>query len=148
MLLTLNVDPPHVTDLKSHARQRGVRASCLVTGIIDGLSSEPRPPFLGQSIRRLRQHRAALVLQGLLNIAVFGPVARGEEQPGNDADLLVKVAGDMDAFRLAALQADLAEILGALVEIMTLPKLKAAFLTLQQRHSMPDGAAGADFDPF
>ena len=76
------------------ARQRGVRASCLVTGIIDGLSSEPRPPFLGQSIRRLRQHRAALVLQGLLNIAVFGPVARGEEQPGNDADLLVKVAGD------------------------------------------------------
>ena len=62
--------------------------------------------------------------------------------------LLVKVAGDMDAFRLAALQADLAEILGALVEIMTLPKLKAAFLTLQQRHSMPDGAAGADFDPF
>ncbi len=54
----------------------------------------------------------------------------------------------MDAFCLAALLADLAEILGVPVEIMTLPKLKAAFLTLQQRHSMQDGAAGANFDPF
>ena len=77
MLLTLNVDPPHVTDLKSHARQRDVSASRLVTGIIDDLSSESRPPSLGQSIRRLRQHRAALVLRCLLllNVKVFHFIA-------------------------------------------------------------------------
>ncbi len=127
MPLTLNIDPPHVTDLKSHARQRGVSASRLITGFIDGLSAEPCPPSLGQCISRLRQHRADLVRRGLLNIAVFGSVARGEEGPGSDTDLLVKVADDMDAFRLAALQADLAGILNTPVEIMTLAEFNAAF---------------------
>ncbi len=127
MPLTLNIDPPHVTDLKGHARKRGVSASRLVTGFIDGLSSEPRPPSLGRCIAVLRRHREDLVRRGLLHIAVFGSVARGEEGPGSDVDLMVKVSDDMDAFRLAALQADLTEILGTSVEIMTLAEFNAAF---------------------
>ncbi|MFP6773680.1 MAG: nucleotidyltransferase domain-containing protein [Alphaproteobacteria bacterium] len=98
-----------------------------MTGIIDGFGSEPHPPSLGKSIQLLRRHRDDLVSRGLLNIAIFGSVARGEEGPGNDTDLLVKVAGDMNAFRLAALQTDLAEILGTTVEIMTLVEFNAAF---------------------
>ncbi|MDP6871902.1 MAG: nucleotidyltransferase domain-containing protein [Alphaproteobacteria bacterium] len=102
-------------------------ASRLVTGFIDGLSSEPRPPSLGRCIALLRQNREDLIRRGLLHIAVFGSVARGEEGPGSDTDLLVKVADDMDAFRLAALQAELAEILGTSVEIMTLAEFNAVF---------------------
>ncbi len=127
MPLTLNIDPSHVADLKNHARNRGVSASRLVTGIIDGLGSEPQPPSLGTSIQRLRQHRDDLGSRGLLNIAIFGSVARGEEGPGSDTDLLVKVSDDMNAFRLAALQTDLAELLGTTGEIMTLAEFNAAF---------------------
>lgn len=55
-----------------------------------------------------------------MNIAVFGSVARGDEKPGSDIDLMVKVPDDTNAFRLAGIQSDLQKILGVRVEIVTL----------------------------
>ncbi len=127
MPLTLNIDPPHVTAIKQHAKKTGVSASRLVTRFIDGLSTETPPPSLGATIRELRAHRDNLTGKGILNIAVFGSVARGEEKPGSDIDLLVKTSDDMDAFRLAGVKADIQEILGAPVEIVTLREFNDSF---------------------
>jgi len=127
MPLTLNIDPPHVSTLKSHAKEVGVSASRLVTAFIDGLSSETPPPSLGAVIQNLRSNRPELIEKGLLNIAVFGSVARGVEQPGSDVDLLIKVSDNMDAFRLARIQIELKELLGAKVELVTLKEFNAGF---------------------
>lgn len=127
MPLTLNVDPPHVAAIKLHAKKTGKSASRLVTQFIDGLTTETPPPSLGVVIKRLRANRDKLTDKGLLNVAVFGSVARGEESPGSDIDLMVKVAEDMSAFRLAGLQSDLREILGAHVEIVTLKEFNEGF---------------------
>ncbi len=127
MPLTLNIDPPHVTAIKQHAKKTGMSASRMVTRFIDGLTTETPPPSLGITIKILRNNRDTLIDKGLLNVAVFGSVARGDEKPGSDIDLMVKVSEDMDAFRLAGIQSDLREILGSDVEIVTLKEFNDGF---------------------
>ena len=127
MTLTLNIDPLRVTVIKQHAKKINMSASRLVTRFIDGLTTDTPPPSLGATIRMLRDNRDFLTNKGLLNIAVFGSVARGDEKPGSDIDLMVKVPDDMDAFRLAGIQSDLQEILGASVEIVTLKEFNSRF---------------------
>ena len=127
MPLTLNIDPPHVTTIKQHAKKTGMSASRMVTRFIDGLTTETPPPSLGITIKMLRNNRDTLTDKGLLNIAVFGSVARGDEKPGSDIDLMVKVSEDMNAFRLAGIQSDLQDILGASVEIVTLKEFNSSF---------------------
>jgi uncharacterized protein len=127
MSLTLNIDLPHVTAIKQHAKVTGMSASRMVTHFIDGLTTETPPPSLGVTIRMLRDNQGILTDRGLLNIAVFGSVARGEEEPGSDIDLLVKTADDMNAFRLAGIQSNLQEILGARIEIVTLKEFNDSF---------------------
>ncbi len=127
MPLTLNIDPHHVTAIKQHARKTGVSASRMVTRFINELTTETPPPSLGATIQMLRVNRDALTHKGLLNVAVFGSVARGQEEPGSDIDLMVKVPEDMDAFRLAGIQSTLKEILGASVEMVTLREFNSGF---------------------
>lgn len=127
MPLTLNIDPLHVTAIKQHAKKTGMSASRIVTRFIDGLTTETLPPSLGVTIQVLRDNQDILTNKGLLNIAVFGSLARGDEKPGSDIDLLVKTPGDMNAFRLAGIQSDLREILGANVEIVTLKEFNGSF---------------------
>ena len=127
MSLTLNIDLPHVTAIKQHAKVTGMSASRMVTHFIDGLTTETPPTSLGVTIRMLRDNQGILTDRGLLNIAVFGSVARGEEEPGSDIDLLVKTADDMNAFRLAGIQSNLQEILGARIEIVTLKEFNDSF---------------------
>lgn len=127
MPLTLNIDPAHVTDLKRHAKKLGVSASRLVTEFIDGLTTKARPPSLGKNIQVLRQHREQLIEKGLLNVALFGSIARGEEAPGSDIDLLAKVSDDMSAFGLAGLKSELQALLGARVEVVTLKEFNRGF---------------------
>lgn len=127
MPLTLNIDPLHVAAIKQHAKETGMSASRMVTRFIDGLTTETPPPSLGATIRVLRNNRDILTDKGLLNVAVFGSVARGDEKPGSDIDLMVKVAEDMNAFRLAGIKSDLQDILGASVEIVTLKEFNSSF---------------------
>jgi len=127
MPLTLNIDPPHVTAIKQHAKKTGMSASRMVTCFIDGLTTETPPPSLGLTIKMLRDNRNTLTDKGLLNIAIYGSVARGDEKPGSDIDLMVKVSEDMNAFRLAGIQSDLKDILGANVEIVTLKEFNDGF---------------------
>ncbi len=65
--------------------------------------------------RRLRHRRSALIgaatLHGASNLRVFGSVARGEDGPGSDVDLLVDLAPGTGLVALAALERELAAIL-------------------------------------
>ena len=99
----------------------------MVTSYIDGLTIGTMPPSLGTTIKVLRQNRQELIGKGLLNIAVFGSVARGEEQPGSDTDLLVKISDDMSAFGLAGLRVRLETLVNNPVEIVTLAEFNQGF---------------------
>ncbi len=52
-------------------------------------------------------------------MAVAGSVARGEDEPGSDVDLLVTFAPDASLFDQAALQDELAELLQVPVDVVS-----------------------------
>jgi predicted nucleotidyltransferase len=51
-------------------------------------------------IRRLKEREPDLRARGVVHAALFGSVARGEERPDSDIDIMVKIAPDshMDLF--------------------------------------------------
>jgi uncharacterized protein len=83
----------------------------------------PRMVKLRENRDRIRRaaHR-----HGAKNVRIFGSLARGEDKPGSDIDLLV----DLDVrskglFPLAALQDELSELLGERVDIVPQDALDA-----------------------
>jgi predicted nucleotidyltransferase len=56
---------------------------------------------------------------GAFNVRVFGSVARGEDRPDSDVDLLVDVRTTTSSWFPAGLILDLEQILGRQVEIVT-----------------------------
>lgn len=60
---------------------------------------------------------------GAYNLRVFGSVARGEAGPTSDLDLLVDCGPDVTPFFPGGLLADLEELLGRRVEVITEPGL-------------------------
>ena len=56
---------------------------------------------------------------GACNVRVFGSVARGEARPDSDVDLLVEVGPNRTAFFPGGLVADLEELLGTKVQVVT-----------------------------
>ncbi len=42
-------------------------------------------------IQKLRDHEADLRAQGVTRAALFGSIARGEQRPGSDIDILIEV---------------------------------------------------------
>jgi predicted nucleotidyltransferase len=58
------------------------------------------------------------------SIAVFGSVARGEDQVGSDIDFLVDFEPGSSLFDLVRLQDDLAELLGCKVDVVSVGGLK------------------------
>lgn len=56
---------------------------------------------------------------GAQNVRVFGSTARGEDRPDSDIDLLVDVTPKHSSFFPAGLVADLEELLGIKVDVLT-----------------------------
>lgn len=59
------------------------------------------------------------------SVAVFGSVARGDETPLSDIDLLVELEPGTRPFAILALGADLEEALGVKVDVGTRESLRA-----------------------
>src|SRR6266516_502379 len=60
----------------------------------DGANVEPQAqqqPLVSHVLRTLRTHRADLERMGVVHAAIFGSVARGEDRPDSDIDILVEV---------------------------------------------------------
>jgi hypothetical protein len=73
-------------------------------------------PVGRQVRRRPRDLVAAAAAHGVHGLQVSGSVARGQDRPDSDVDLLADLAPGMSLFGLARLQADLEAILGSRVE--------------------------------
>jgi uncharacterized protein len=91
-------------------------------------SADRRGQLTGPLGQRVRRHRAALVAaaqtHGVSNLRVFGSVARGEEEPGSDIDLLADLPAEMGLFGLGRLRADLEAIIEAPVDLIPASDLK------------------------
>ena len=68
--------------------------------------------------------RAIAQRHGLTNLRAFGSVARGEEAPQSDIDLLVDVAAGVGLVGLARCQRDLEKLLDARVDLVPASSLK------------------------
>jgi predicted nucleotidyltransferase len=104
-----------------------------VMGVRLDLVAEGSPRRLDVRTPRMMKLRAnrdrirrAAHRHGAKNVRIFGSVARGEDRPGSDIDLLV----DLDVrtkglFPLAALQDELSELLGERVDVVPQDALEA-----------------------
>jgi hypothetical protein len=79
----------------------------------------------GQRVRAVRtQLTAAAAVHGGSGLAVFGSVARGEERPESDIDLLVDLPKNMGLLGLGRMHADLEAVLGLRVDLVPARDLK------------------------
>ena len=80
---------------------------------------------VGQRVRR-RRHEivAAAAAHGVSGLRVFGSVARGEDRPDSDVDLLADLPPGMSLFGLGRVQADLEAIVGTRVDLVPAEDLK------------------------
>jgi len=78
--------------------------------------------------RRLRRRRSEVVeladRHGVRVLGVFGSVARGEDRPDSDIDLLVQLPAGMGLFAVARVQNELEQLLGAPVGLIPESGLK------------------------
>lgn len=91
--------------------------------------------------RRLRQRRAALISaaesHGASNLRVFGSVARGEDGPDSDIDLLVDLAPGTGLFGLSMLERELKQILNVDVDLSPVDSLKPRVRVDAEREAIP-----------
>ena len=75
-------------------------------------------------ISRIRRHRAQLEKLGVKSLALFGSVARGEERPDSDVDILVEFKGRATFDRYMDTKFYLEELLGRKVDLVTPKAIK------------------------
>jgi hypothetical protein len=77
---------------------------------------------------RVRRHRAQLITaaaaHGVTNLRVFGSIARGEDRPDSDVDLLADLPPDLGLLGLGRVRVELEEILNAHVDLVPARDLK------------------------
>lgn len=75
---------------------------------------------VGEVVRTKRDEILEIAARhGASNVRVFGSVARGEAGPESDVDLLVDVGPERSPFFPGGLLADLEELLGRSVSVLT-----------------------------
>lgn len=78
--------------------------------------------------RRVRQQRHALVTaaagHGISNLRVFGSVARGDDRPDSDVDLMADLPAGLGLFGLGQARTELEEILGSDVDLVPASDIK------------------------
>lgn len=83
----------------------------------------------GALAQRAREHRGEILELverfGLKNPRLFGSVARGQDKPSSDIDLLVDVPANISFLTLGRCQAELEALLGAPVDLVPAADLKA-----------------------
>lgn len=82
-------------------------------------------PSLAELRRRRDQILDVAAAHGAGSVRVFGSVARGQQQPGSDVDVLVDLSG-RGLLEQAALARELEQLLGCPVQVVTVSALQAA----------------------
>lgn len=87
---------------------------------------EPEP----DSLHKVRTHSAELIAKlaelGGRNISVFGSVARGDDRPDSDVDLLIDIDDSVGLFTLMKMRSVAERILGREVDLIPRNGLKAS----------------------
>lgn len=82
----------------------------------------PPAPFVGPVGRRLQRHRDGvrqlLSEAGFGRPEVFGSVARGEDRPDSDVDVLVDVPAGIGLFALAGAKRQASELAGVAIDLV------------------------------
>jgi predicted nucleotidyltransferase/DNA-binding XRE family transcriptional regulator len=90
--------------------------------------------------RRLRRERRAVLdtaaRYGAGNVRVFGSVARGEDRPDSDVDLLVDLAADRGLLDLVGLRQNLEELLGLKVDVVPASGLRPSLKEQAEREAI------------
>ena len=90
--------------------------------------------------RRLRQRRkkilATAAKYGASNVRVFGSVARGEDTPQSDIDLLVDLSPRSGLVALGRLERELSETLGVSVDVVPADSLRPRVRTETDREAI------------
>jgi|HubBroStandDraft_4_1064222.scaffolds.fasta_scaffold297295_2 predicted nucleotidyltransferase len=77
------------------------------------------PPYSLADLRSRRDEIEALAARsGVVNVRVFGSVAKGDVDPGSDVDLLVDLGPDRPPTAAFAFAADLEDTLGCHVDVI------------------------------
>ena len=91
--------------------------------------------------QRIREHRNDILrvaaLHGAGNVLLFGSVARGEDTPESDVDLLVDVTGNTTPWFPGSLIADLERLLGQRVQVVILRSLSPLIREAVLREAVP-----------
>ena len=93
------------------------------------------------STQRFRERRDEILRvaarHGAGNVRLFGSVARGEETPQSDVDLLIDVTGDTTPWFPGSLAADLEQLLGRRVQIVIRRSLSPLIRDSVLREAVP-----------
>lgn len=85
-------------------------------------AATPPPPFAGPVGRRLQRNRDGvrrlLSEAGFGRPQVFGSVARGEDRPDSDLDILIDIPDGTGLFALAGVQRRASELVGVRVDLV------------------------------
>jgi predicted nucleotidyltransferase len=86
--------------------------------------SKPRRGYdCRMSIERLRTRRGEILAlaarHGMRNVRVFGSVARGDDRPDSDIDLLVDVEPGRSLLDVIGFEQDLGQLLERRIEVLT-----------------------------
>lgn len=76
-------------------------------------------------------------LHGAGNVLLFGSVARGEDTPESDVDLLVDVTGDTTPWFPGSLIVDLEQLLGRRVQVVIRRSLSPLIRDAVLREAVP-----------
>ncbi len=93
---------------------------------------------VGRQVRRRRRELvAAAAAHGVRNLRVFGSVARGEDRPDSDLDLLADVPPGMGLLGLGRVEAELEGIIGAQVDLVPAGTMKPGVSERVERDLVP-----------
>jgi predicted nucleotidyltransferase len=93
-------------------------------------------PLLDHLLALRAEIRAAAAATGAREVRVFGSVARGEERPDSDVDLLVELEPGRTLFDLATLEERLEGLLGRRVQVATAGDLRAPVRRAAERDAV------------
>lgn len=103
--------------LGSHRKPEAVLVS--YDQFIAGLIPVARPVTMADIREKAALIHKVAELANVWDLAIFGSVARGEQQLGSNVDLLVTAGPGVSHFDIVDFEADLEELLGARVDVLT-----------------------------
>lgn len=97
------------------------------------------------STELLRRHREAIIdvlaRRGVDHVRVFGSIARGDDEPGSDIDLLVELRGEHSSggelLEVLELSELLSALVGARVDVVTARSLRPEVRDLAVAEAVP-----------